>query len=221
VGVTGPGTRLDTSRLARIEEETLIRNPSEPRRVDGASRVVSTRVSFKSKRGIMPQFLDPERTTWHITFGTYGTRLHGDDRPTVSRKHNQVGEPFVAPSPELVWSIQQSMRGQAVWLDAAQRSAVQRMLPEVCARGGWHLRVGAAGLPPLNHHVHVLLDAPPRRHGTEIRNWLKRWLSEGLNAAFGKPAGGSWWAQCGSTRAIHDESYLNNAYDYIAGQRGE
>jgi hypothetical protein len=29
---------------------------------------------------------------YHITFGTYGTRLHGDDRGTVDQAHNFYGD---------------------------------------------------------------------------------------------------------------------------------
>ena len=31
---------------------------------------------------------------YHITFGTYGTRLHGNERGSVDRAHNAPGEPF-------------------------------------------------------------------------------------------------------------------------------
>jgi hypothetical protein len=32
---------------------------------------------------------------FHLTWATYGTRLHGDARNTVDRQHNQYGEPVV------------------------------------------------------------------------------------------------------------------------------
>jgi hypothetical protein len=32
---------------------------------------------------------------YHITWGTYGTRLHGDPRGTVDREHNQRGSPIL------------------------------------------------------------------------------------------------------------------------------
>src|SRR5688500_18791040 len=32
---------------------------------------------------------------YHITWGTYGTRLHGDPRKTVDRLHNQYGDPVL------------------------------------------------------------------------------------------------------------------------------
>ena len=34
---------------------------------------------------------------YHITFGTYGNRLHGSDKPHVDRDHNHYGEPFADP----------------------------------------------------------------------------------------------------------------------------
>src|SRR5690348_3032028 len=36
---------------------------------------------------------------YHITFGTYGTRLHGDQRGTVDRRVNGYGDPIVGSDP--------------------------------------------------------------------------------------------------------------------------
>ena len=59
---------------------------------------------FFNERAMSPDFprqhLDPTRTTWHITFGTYGTRLHGGSRPSVDKRHNQLDTPFVPPKIE-------------------------------------------------------------------------------------------------------------------------
>ncbi|MFA7235386.1 MAG: hypothetical protein WC058_00860 [Phycisphaeraceae bacterium] len=62
----------------------------------------------------MTQQLDPARTTWHITFGTYGTRLHGDDRPTVDREHNQRGEAFIEADAERAAESREGMRGDPI-----------------------------------------------------------------------------------------------------------
>jgi hypothetical protein len=32
---------------------------------------------------------------WHITFGTYGTRLHGSFAPRVNKHHNERGTEFL------------------------------------------------------------------------------------------------------------------------------
>ncbi len=34
---------------------------------------------------------------YHITWGTYGTRLHEDSRGTVDRENNSFGTPIVGP----------------------------------------------------------------------------------------------------------------------------
>ena len=162
--------------------------------------------------------LDPTRTTWHITFGTHGSRLHGDDRPTVERDHNQPGEPFVEPDADRMNDERERLRGPAVRLTQTQRALIEAAIPTLCERGGWTYRVAAAPLPPDDHHVHVLLDAERRVHGKDIRKWLKRWLSESLNARFEPPPAG-WWAECGSTKPVKNEPYLRNTYHYIKRQR--
>jgi REP element-mobilizing transposase RayT len=160
-----------------------------------------------------PQCLDPARTTWHVTFGTYGTRLHGGDRPTVERRHNRLGEPFIEPDPGRPGRVRGRMRHPPVVLDDAQRRCIEASVPDLCVRGGWSYRIAAAG----PDHVHVLLDVPPRIHGEAARRLLKRWLSEALNDLWRHD--GRWWAAAGSNKAIRDERYLNAAYRYVLRQR--
>ena len=167
----------------------------------------------------MRQHLDPTRTTWHITFGTHGSRLHGDDAPTVDRQHNLPGTPFLGRDPARASRERQSLRCGEVRLTDAQRRFIETILPRICERGGWTLRACAAPSPPENDHVHVLLDADPSRHGKGIRKWLKRWLSEALTAEFGPPPDGEWWAEGGSTKPVKEDQYLNNAWPYIIRQR--
>jgi hypothetical protein len=51
--------------------------------------------SFYCNPTMSRQTYTPETTTWHITWGTYGTRLHGDDRPTVDKQRNSRSTPFL------------------------------------------------------------------------------------------------------------------------------
>lgn len=165
------------------------------------------------------QFLDPRRTTWHITFGTHGARLHGGDALTVDREHNRRGEAFIARNPDREREEAARLRGTMVRLTDEQRAFIERTIPRLCERGGRMLRTCAAPPPPEDDHVHVLLDADPHRHGKDIRKWLKRWLSEPLTVEFGPPAAGEGWAEGGSTKPVKEERYLNNAYAYVARQR--
>ncbi len=161
-------------------------------------------------------------TTWHITWGTYGTRLHGGDRPTVDRRHNQRGQAFIAFDPPRYERCVQQMKFPPVLLDDAQRVLIERALPSLCERGGWLLREWAA----QPDHVHVLADVRKDVHGEKVRRLLKRWLTQALNAQWepgsGRPGslpeGGRWWAEQGSNRVVDDEHYLRNCIDYIRRQ---
>ncbi len=165
----------------------------------------------------MTPHLDPARATWHITFGTYGTRLQGDNRPTVDRKQNHATEPFIFRDQNRLVQNQQVLKTPPLYLTLQQRQQIETILPAICQRGGWSYRICAA--PVDADHVHVLLDATCDRDPDAIMKWLKRWVSEQLTEKWGKPSSGTWWAKCGSTKPIKDEDYLNNVYDYIRRQR--
>jgi hypothetical protein len=161
------------------------------------------------------QHLDPTRTSWHITWGTYGTRLHGSSRPTVERDHNQRGEAFVAPNSQREAAIQAILNFPPVRLADQQRLLIENELPNICIRGGWEFRTAAAA----TDHVHILCDIDPAIHGEKVRRLLKRWLGQALSLQWPLPPKATWWAEEGSNIAVKDEKYLNNVYNYIARQR--
>jgi REP element-mobilizing transposase RayT len=161
------------------------------------------------------QLLDPPRTPWHITFGTYGTRLHGDDRPTVDRQHNQLDEQFVLRDPDREEFERGRMKFPPRYLSIEQRSFAESELPNICVRGGWNYRICAAG----PDHVHLLCDVISEVHGEKVRRLVKRWLGQTLSECWPLPKGVSWWAEEGSNKAIDNEDYLNNCYIYIRDQR--
>lgn len=161
------------------------------------------------------QLLDPHLTTWHITFGTYGTRLHGGERPTVDKGHNQLSEAFVRPRNEREESARDRMRFPPRFLTSEQRKFTEIELPLICERGGWTYRVCSAG----SDHVHLLCDVARDVHGEKVRRLVKRWLGQALSARWPLPKGASWWAEEGSNKAVHEEAYLNNAFAYVARQR--
>lgn len=162
-----------------------------------------------------PQQLDPTRTTWHITFGTYGTRLHGGERPTVDKQHNQRGEAFVAVAPQRKQFERNRMKFPPRVLTSAQREFIEIQVPEICRRGGWSYRICAAA----TDHAHLLCDVAPQVHGEKVRRLVKRWLGQALSEPWPLGDGETWWAEEGSNIAIHVVHYLNNAFAYIARQR--
>jgi REP element-mobilizing transposase RayT len=161
------------------------------------------------------QYLNPARTTWHITWGTYGTRLHGSSRATVDKQHNQRGTPFVPRDASREEFAHALLAYDPVMLAYDQRVAIEDVLPSICLRGGWDYRTCAAA----PDHVHLLCDVPRDIHGEKVRRLAKRWLGQQLNERWPLADGATWWAEEGSNIAIHDEAYLNNAFRYVERQR--
>jgi len=158
---------------------------------------------------------------YHITFGTYGTRLHGDPRGTVDRDHDEYGTPVLGYDEHRWEREKQNLKFPPVILTRGQMIHIEHLQPIICQRGHWRHITGAAG----PDHVHEILQSP--FDPETIRRLFKRWLSQQLTAHFqGEPdcpqsalLSGIWFAECGSIRWIDNERYLTNATKYVTNQR--
>jgi REP element-mobilizing transposase RayT len=151
---------------------------------------------------------------YHITFGTYGTRLHGDERGTVDRRANQPGEAIVGAEPEWEWLEYNKLRFPPREFDVSQRRLVEQLIPDICTHGGWRLHACAAG----KDHVHTLLTA--EADGDVIRKLLKRWLGQSLAAYIMLlDPEQTFWAECGSVKWVWTDEYFARVTKYICDQR--
>src|SRR5262245_61537054 len=120
---------------------------------------------------------------FHITWGTYGTRLHGDPRGTVDRAHNEFGSPVLGFDEHRWEQEKANLKFSPVIFTHEQMIFIEQTIPTICERGGWELITCAAG----PDHVHNILksDQDPET----IRRLLKRWLGQELSAHYaGEPA---------------------------------
>jgi REP element-mobilizing transposase RayT len=151
---------------------------------------------------------------YHITWGTYGTRLHGDRRGTVDRQHTELGTPVLGYDEHRWEQSRENLKYPPVVLTREQMLFIQEIIPNLCERGYWTHRTNAAG----PDHVHIVLTS---EHNPEtIRRLLKRWLTQELTkhwSLVGEDR--TYWAECGSIRRIGDEDYFANAVKYVSGQR--
>lgn len=156
------------------------------------------------------------RTNWHITFGTYGARLHGDGRPTVDRLHNRLNEPYIVTNPTRADAERRRMRAEPVVLTLEQRRRTESLMRAVCDRGGWGLHAVAAA----PDHVHVVVQAPESVKGDSVRRWIKRWLTEALRIEWPIDSGGptQWWAEGGSVKPVLSDRYLEEVIRYVRDQ---
>lgn len=149
---------------------------------------------------------------YHITFGTYGTRLHGDPRGTVARPMNRPGDRYIEHDPSWHRMERSRLRYHPVRLTQDQRIFVESSIPDLCCRGHWKYITSAC----QTDYVHVLLSGA--RAGDSIRRLLKRWLSQAMSAANGDQDDAPWWAEGGSVRSVTSDRYLESAFRYVREQ---
>ncbi len=164
---------------------------------------------------------------YHFTFGTYGTRLHGDSRGTVDRTMNRPNDPIIGRNEEWQQIERRLLQYPPLYLSRKERIVAEYEIVNVCSRGEWELHICAA----QPDHIHVLLTALPERDSKAIRRWLKTWLSHAMNnnnksrdlrsrsAVTDSGSGQRWWAKGGSIKWIWTQDYFNNVYEYITQQR--
>jgi len=92
----------------------------------------------------------------HITWGTYGTRLHGDPRGTVDREHNERGAPALGFDEDRWEHAKGNLKFPPVELTHEQRNFIEETIPIICVRGHWEHITSAARLD----HVHTVLQSP-------------------------------------------------------------
>jgi hypothetical protein len=76
---------------------------------------------------------------YFISFRTYGTWLHGDERWSVSRRQNRYGTPRIAPNARLQRAERKLLKHPPVTLDGYQRPVVEKAIREVCEHRGMNL----------------------------------------------------------------------------------
>jgi REP element-mobilizing transposase RayT len=155
----------------------------------------------------------PRPLGYFLSWGTYGTRLHGDRRGTVDREQNEYGDPVLGFDADRWEREKGRLKFPPVVLSREQRRFAEEMIPHVCTQGSWTYHTCAAA----PDHVHVVLTST--FDPSTIRRLMKRWLGQELSNQWPQARGATWWAEDGSIRWLVDESYFQNAIDYVSRQR--
>jgi len=97
--------------------------------------------------------------------GTYGSRLHGDERPAVDRDHNVYETSFLEPDSLRNAEERAVMFAPEVRFAREQQVFIESIISQICVRGGREL-VACAACPD---HVHALLDIKSEIHSKPAR----------------------------------------------------
>lgn len=147
-----------------------------------------------------------------ITFNTYGTWLHGDERGSVDRHGNNIpGTSVIPPNQKLLKLKKTKLKQPPVTLTDAQRKSIKVTIQEVIKHNNWKLHA-------LTEHIHIVLTAP--KPPDPIMNSLKSWCTRRMRE------NGLWtseltpWSYHGSTRYLWNERDIHDACHYVLYEQG-
>jgi REP element-mobilizing transposase RayT len=149
-----------------------------------------------------------------ITFRCHGTWLHGDERGSIDRYHNQYNTPYLPPNERWHQHNSRKLRQESVTLGSARRESVEKAIRETCDIRGWLLHA----ITVRTNHVHVVVsigEIKPER----ALNAFK------ANATRQMRQDGCWrerspWADKGSQRYLWTERSVERAIDYVINGQG-
>ncbi|MFL6436541.1 MAG: hypothetical protein ACJ71Q_03095 [Terriglobales bacterium] len=149
-----------------------------------------------------------------ITFRSYGTWLHGDERGSVDRFHNQYDSPTFPSNDARQQQSGERLKQSPVTLSAEQCQSVELAIRETCDLRRWPLRA----LNVRTNHVHAVVSTEGR---PELAlNALK------ANATCQMRKDGQWqhsrspWSDGGSRRYVWTEVGLERAIEYVLNGQG-
>ena len=149
-----------------------------------------------------------------LTFGTYGSRLHGDIRGTVDRMHNGRGEPHLARDDWRRAYETRLMRGAPFQITPAQRAALDVAFREVAVFREWTTLAGNI----RNEHVHLVVAG--EASGGAMMGTFKAYGTRRLRDLGLISADELVWAKRGSARALRSDESVAVAIDYVANRQG-
>jgi len=151
-----------------------------------------------------------------ITFRTYGTWLHGDDRHSVdTHGKNIYGTQDIAPKSELETAMKNNMKQSALILDELQRKTVEIAIKELCEQRGYFFQA----INVRSNHVHIVVSAQakPERIADAFKAFAtKKLREENLISNETKV-----WSRGRSRRYLWKPRHVTLAIDYVLYSQGD
>jgi REP element-mobilizing transposase RayT len=149
-----------------------------------------------------------------ITFRTYGTWLHGDQRGSTDDTHNIYGTPMLEPHRGRRRSAEQRLTHPPTNLTDLQRNTVQLAIEHVATRRDWTIHA----LNVRSNHVHVVVSAPlpPEAVMHAFKSWATRRLRESKRV----DKNARVWSRHGSTKYIWKQHQLVASRRYVTDHQG-
>lgn len=144
-----------------------------------------------------------------LTWTTYGTWLHGDERGSVDRPESQLSTPRLEPRPGLARFERSELKNEPIIFGSEARAVVHEIIQSHAQFRGWPLHA----LNVRTNHVHLVVSCrcPPEKAMGEFKAWATRRLREQGHIA----PGARTWTRHGSTRYLTTTQSVDGAIRYV------
>ncbi|MBV9240825.1 MAG: transposase [Acidobacteria bacterium] len=151
-----------------------------------------------------------------ITFRTFGTWLHGDDRGSMQRTSDpRFGTVLIDRHVPLFEQRARDMRQPAVILNLEQRRCIEEAFWETCSFRGYALRA----VNVRSNHAHSVISAPVKPE--KIVNDLKVNATKQLRHAGLVGEQEKVWSRGASTRYLWKPRHVDAAIEYVLYSQGD
>lgn len=148
-----------------------------------------------------------------VTFACYGSRLHGNERGSIDRAHNQPGARMIPAQPRWERYEHRIMIEEPFTLDQSARQVVLAALQDTCRQAGWQLHAAYV----RTNHVHAVIAADASRE--RLLAQLKGRASRDLGKTH--PGRRRKWSRHGSVRELWTAHSVSEAVDYVVRGQGK
>ena len=153
---------------------------------------------------------------YFITFTTYGTWLHGDERGSVDKEHNRVGAGFIAPNIPLARSQYATLKDGQFQMNKEQREVVLTAILDVCGFRGW---LGYA-VHVRRNHIHAVIGGAdkPEKMMLDFKSYATRAIKKHFDQYAETQR---FWTKHGSTKYIWAQEMLASVRNYVKYEQGQ
>lgn len=151
---------------------------------------------------------------YFLTFTTYGTWLHGDERGSVDDDHSLYGLPKAAPDTDRKTQNYRHMKWPPYTLDAKARGVAELTIAQVAQHRNWSLKAVSV----RTNHVHIVVQSSQTANKTLAD--FKAWCTRRLREAECVEPDREVWTEGGSTRKVFDAKGLAAVIEYTLHGQG-
>ncbi len=152
---------------------------------------------------------------YFITFETFGTRVPGDKRGSVDRRHNEFGTVSIKPNVYLEQSAKKSQTEEKLILNSDAQQIVLQAIIDICKDNHWNLHAAHV----RTNHIHMVAEG---RHKPEIiMTRIKSKATKYLKKSHLKIQRKDYWARHGSTKYLYDFENYYRAMRYTIERQGK